>query len=265
MELDKFYTPFEVAKECIQLVPEVNSYDLIIEPSAGNGSFSNQLNCLAYDIDPAKENIIQKDWFSVEPILNKRILVIGNPPFGKRSSVAKQFIKHSQRIGAETIAFILPDTFSKLTNQSKALFPEEWRLVIEHKLTNCNFILEDNKEYFVPCSFYVWTKRPGSINLRQRKEKNNNDFIFLPRESKEADFSINGNSGKVKELSNITNPKSEHYIKAKNKSVEELKNIFSNLDYKFLSSVNGKNAWIGQQDILKAYNAYQKEKNMENI
>ncbi len=258
MGLDKFYTQRQIAAECIQLIPEIDTYDLIIEPSAGTGSFSSQVNCVAYDLEPAVAGIIQQDWLTVKPFEAKHILVLGNPPFGPRSSVAKQFIKHSRTIGAETIAFILPDTFSKLTNQSKALFPENWSLIVEHKLSDCNFKLEDGKNYYVPCSFYVWTKRKSEINLRQVKVSPTNDFIFLPRGSKEADFSINGNSGKVKEIKDITNPKSEHYIKAEDKSVEELKDIFSKIDYTALSSVNGGNYWLGQQDILKAYNNYLK-------
>ena len=256
MSLDKFYTSKEVAKECINLVPEINTYDLIVEPSAGNGSFSSQLNCIAYDIAPENENIIKEDWFNVKPFSEKHILIIGNPPFGPRSSLAKKFIKHAQKVGAETIAFILPDTFSKLSNQSKSLFPDNWRLIVEHKLNNCNFITEDNKNYFVPCTFYVWTSREGEINLRQIKEKATDDFIFLPRGDLNADFVVNGNSGKVKEIKDVTNSKAEHYIKAKSVNPETLWQIFSQLDYNKFSSVNGGNFWIGQQEILKAYNLW---------
>ena len=59
MSIDKFYTQVEVAKECIDLVSDLDTYDLIIEPSAGNGSFSSQLNCIAYDIEPENKNIIK--------------------------------------------------------------------------------------------------------------------------------------------------------------------------------------------------------------
>ena len=254
MSIDKFYTQIEVAKECINLIPELNTYDVIIEPSAGDGSFSSQLNCIAYDIEPERENIIKQDWLTTGPVTGKHILVVGNPPFGSRSSLAKAFIRHSQIIGAETIAFILPDTFSKLTNQSLSLFPKNWKLIVEHKLSNSNFIIQDSsKPYFVPCTFYVWTKRPSDINLRQIKLEPSEDFEFLPRESTEADFTINGNSGKVKELYEVTNSKAEHYIKAKKKSADELKKIFKTLDYTFFSSVHGGNAWISQQEILKAY------------
>lgn len=254
MSIDKFYTDPLIAKECIDLIPNIESYQLIIEPSAGNGSFSRQLNCLAYDIEPEDNNIIQQDWLKVKPFKETHILVIGNPPFGNRSSLAKSFIKHSQKIGAETIAFILPDTFSKLSNQSLSLFPKEWKLIVEHKLSNSNFIIQNSKKpYYVPCTFYVWTKKESGINLRQQKIQPTNDFIFVSRGNENADFTINGNSGKVKELYEVTNPKSEHYIKAKDKTAEELKKIFKSLNYTFLSSVNGGNAWIGQQEILKAY------------
>lgn len=254
--MDKYYTPKSVALECISLVQDLDSYDLIIEPSAGNGAFSSQLNCISYDIEPENDSIITKDWFTIQPPQAQHILVIGNPPFGPRSSLAKQFIKHSQKIGAETIAFILPDTFSKLSNQSLSLFPIEWKLIVEHKLSSCNFIIENEKIYYVPCSFYIWTKKESNINLRKIKIPNSEDFIFLKREDKNADFSINGNNGKVKEINKITNPKAEHYIKAAKKNKDELIKIFNSLDYDFLSSVNGGNAWIGQQEILQAYNNY---------
>ena len=254
MSIDKFYTKQSVATECINLIPDLDSYSLIIEPSAGDGSFSKQLNCIAYDIEPEDESIIQQDWLKTEKVETKSLLVIGNPPFGTRSSLAKDFIKHSQKIGAETIAFILPDTFSKISNQSETLFPKNWRLIVEHKLSDSNFIIDGNKPYFVPCSFYVWTKKPGNTNLRQIKEPPSEDFSFLPRGSVNADFTINGNSGKVKKLSEVTNSKAEHYIKAMKKSKEELISIFNSLDYARYSSVNGGNFWIGQQEILKAYN-----------
>ena len=260
MGVDKFYTPKNTAKECIDLVPDLKSYDLIIEPSAGNGSFSKQLDCIAYDIEPEDDSITQQDWLKTTPFRAEHILVIGNPPFGTRSSLAKAFIKQSQKIGAETIAFILPDTFSKITNQSLSLFSEKWGLIVEHKLNNSTFEVEGKETYHVPCTFYVWTKRKSNVNLRQVKLKPTKDFEFLSRENISADFCINGNSGKIRNLNEITNPKAEHYIKAKDKSVEELRKIFENLNYSFLSSVNGGNAWIGQQDILKAYYKYQNQK-----
>ncbi len=239
------------------MVPNIEQYDLIVEPSAGNGSFSKQLNCIAYDIEPEDVSIIEKDWFSVSSLKGNHILIIGNPPFGNRSSLAKQFIKHSQKLGAETIAFILPDTFSKVSNQSLSLFPAEWRLIVEHKLSNCFFSIS-GEAYKVPCSFYVWTKQKGDFSLRKLPLKENGDFFFCPRGDPQAEFSINGNSGRIKEIEEITNPKAENYIRSGKKAKKELIEIFSNINFSFYSSVNGGNAWIGKQEILQAY--YEKEK-----
>lgn len=256
--LDQFYTNPDTAKKCIDLIPDLDSYDCIIEPSAGTGSFSNLLECYAYDLEPKDSDIIQQDWLTFSPSYTyNHLLVVGNPPFGSRSTLAKDFIKKSRSIKAETIAFILPNTFSKITNQSQTLFPNDWRLIVEELLTiEESTFIKDNKSYHVPCSFYVWTKRVGTINLRQTKMLPSDDFTFLSREDMNADFSINGNSGKVKEIFEITNPKAEHYIKAGVKTVEELKIIFNQINWSFLSSVNGGNAWIGQQDILKQYYSF---------
>lgn len=251
-ELDKFYTLPEVAKSCIDLIDGLDDYDFCIEPSAGNGAFSKQLkNCRAYDILPEVDGVEKKNWFEVEK-QSGRFIVVGNPPFGSRNTLSKNFIKHSVLIGATTIAFILPDVFSKISNQPKTVFPEEWRLIVEHKLPDNSFTLE-GEVYHVPCTFYVWTKEPGELNLRQVRLEATNDFEFSKRGSTEADFTINGNSGKIKDLSEVTNPKAEHYIKAKGKDVNELRKIFNKCDFSFMSSVNGGNAWIGQQEILKAY------------
>ena len=255
--LDKFYTKKEIALSCINAIENINEYDCIIEPSAGDGSFSTQIKCFAYDIAPEHKDIIEQDFLSINTIqfnnFNK-ILVLGNPPFGARSSLAKSFIKKSILLGATTIAFILPDTFSKLTNQS--CFPKNWSLIKVVKLDGTCFT-ENGKDYYVPCSFYIWTKEKTEINLREVKLSPPKEFSFLSRGDMNADFSINGNNGKVKSLDEITNPKAEHYIKIANGyNIEDIKNIFQQIKYDFKSSVNGGNAWIGQQDIIKAFNAF---------
>lgn len=47
-KLDRFYTPHSSAEHCINTIENIKDYDLIIEPSAGSGSFSNLIpECLA--------------------------------------------------------------------------------------------------------------------------------------------------------------------------------------------------------------------------
>ena len=71
-QLDKFYTQSQVVTKCIDMclhnlnINKLN--DIIIEPSAGQGSFTLQLieifeNVISYDIEPENEKIIKQDYF----------------------------------------------------------------------------------------------------------------------------------------------------------------------------------------------------------
>ena len=70
--IDKFYTKPNIAKQCVSIFAkaiEVSSDDLIVEPSAGNGSFIKPLKrikCSKVFIDIAPEsNLVTKaDFFS---------------------------------------------------------------------------------------------------------------------------------------------------------------------------------------------------------
>ena len=118
ISLDKYYTPKELAKYCIDKTYEIigeHNISEVIEPSAGNGSFSLQIPtlCWAYDIEPEHVNIIKQDFLELDiPYLWGR-LIIGNPPYGSRLSLAQKFYKKAVNLG-DYIAFILP--ISQLNN-----------------------------------------------------------------------------------------------------------------------------------------------------
>lgn len=109
IELDKFYTPKETAKQCIDLFFETfTGVTEIIEPSAGNGNFSLQIpNCISYDLEPEHESIIKQDFLKLELQYKKGRALIGNPPFGDRNNLARSFYKHACKMG-DMIGFILP-------------------------------------------------------------------------------------------------------------------------------------------------------------
>ena len=73
---DKYYTDPKISKYCIDKTFEIigkENINSIIEPSAGNGSFSNQLDCIAYDIIPDADNIIKQDFLKLEINYEKRL------------------------------------------------------------------------------------------------------------------------------------------------------------------------------------------------
>ena len=113
---DKYYTPIDLAKECINKTFEIigrENITEIIEPSAGNGSFSNQIeNCIAYDLVPENENINQANFLGLKLKYKIGRLFIGNPPFGVHSKLAIDFYNKCCYYG-DYIAFILPISFYK--------------------------------------------------------------------------------------------------------------------------------------------------------
>ena len=57
-----------------------------------------------------------------------KIHVIGNPPFGRQSSLAIKFIRHSAKF-CNTISFILPKSFKKDSMRNKV--PLDFHLIHE--------------------------------------------------------------------------------------------------------------------------------------
>lgn len=156
--LDKFYTNPKIAEFCLNRLGSIERFSEVIEPSAGAGSFSNLLeSCTAFDIAPEHDSIVQQDWFQYERArgYDERVLVVGNPPFGKRNSLALRFINHAA-VFADTVAFVLPLSFMKDSVQARV--HQNLHLVDSVQLPKNSFLLR-NKPYDVPCVFQVWEWR----------------------------------------------------------------------------------------------------------
>ena len=122
--LDQFYTNKDIALKCYSKLNEIinlNEYDKHLEPSAGSGSFFNIMDNtkkIGLDIKPKEKDIIKMNFFDYKPEKDKRYLVIGNPPFGRVSSLAVKFFNKSAEF-ANCIAFIIPRTFKRVSIQNK--------------------------------------------------------------------------------------------------------------------------------------------------
>lgn len=116
---DKYYTPSNIVDLCLREVKQTLIKDnvvpfRIIEPSAGNGRFSLKIKgCIAYDIEPEHPSIIKQDFLTCDLKYQEHTLIIGNPPFGSRLSLAQKFYKKAIQL-SDYIAFILP--ISQLNN-----------------------------------------------------------------------------------------------------------------------------------------------------
>lgn len=112
IELDKYYTPPDLAEYIVNKTKEIIGEENIteyIEPSAGAGVFLDYLDkpYLAYDIEPEDNRIIKQDFLALEIEYKKGRCVIGNPPFGRGNSLSMAFYKKSVHLG-DYISFISP-------------------------------------------------------------------------------------------------------------------------------------------------------------
>jgi len=163
--LDQFYTHPYVSEGCFKkLLTCINASEThFIEPSAGNGAFSDLLQLSGFefealDLEPKKSYIKQQDFFDYSPAPSdsgKKIVVVGNPPFGKNASLALRFFNKSAAF-CDMIAFILPATFKKPSIQKKMAL--NFHLIHEEDTPYNAFIFEGNS-YNVPCVFQIWEKR----------------------------------------------------------------------------------------------------------
>uniref|UniRef100_A0A6C0EKE0 Uncharacterized protein n=1 Tax=viral metagenome TaxID=1070528 RepID=A0A6C0EKE0_9ZZZZ len=164
--IDKYYTKTEVVDLCIETIKNkinIDNEHLIIEPSAGNGAFIDGIKTLCdnykfYDKEPEHDDIDKQDYLELEFEAFEKYEkkhIIGNPPFGRQSSLAIKFIKHSCKF-CNTISFILPKSFKK--DSLKKHFPLHFHLIEEKDLPTNSFLVNDI-EYDVPCVFQIWEKK----------------------------------------------------------------------------------------------------------
>ncbi len=161
--IDKYYTSETAVSECIRIFRDavsINPEDIIIEPSAGNGAFLASLRSIhsrviAYDIEPEEDTIQKQDFLTLCMDPNLTYHFVGNPPFGRQSSMAKKFIKRACMYG-QTVSFVLPKSFKKESFQKA--FPLNFHMKSCIDLPSFSFIL-DGKPWDVPCVFQVWEKR----------------------------------------------------------------------------------------------------------
>lgn len=264
--LDKFYTISSIAKICVKMVDNIypiSEFDLVVEPSAGNGSFLHEIqseNKIGLDISPEHDDIIKMDFFEYTPYIDKHhILTIGNPPFGKVSSLAIRFFNHAAK-WSDVIAFIIPKTFRKTSVQNRLSM--EFHLVKDMNIPNkpCSFV----PPMSVKCCFQVWERR-GVNRVAVVLPDVHADWKFLKYGPKDehgqptpptgADFAIRAYGGQCgfiqrDELHKLR-PKSWHFIKS-NIDVNELIDIFNKLDYSDSLNTARQNS-IGKKELVQLY------------
>jgi predicted RNA methylase len=258
--IDKYYTSSNAVKKCMELIMQniqIKEYDLCIEPSAGNGSFIENIKLIFndykfYDLEPEHSEIIKQDYLTFDYsklIKGEKIHVVGNPPFGRQSSLAIKFIKKSAEY-CDSISFILPKSFKK--DSLKKHFPLRFHLECEYDLPDNSFMV-NNTSYNVPCVFQIWVKK--NIQRIVPPKLVPNKYKFVKKEEKH-DISfrrVGVNAGKVDRVTENKSFQSHYFIKFDAILTDELFDKLSNINYNCKDNTVGPKS-IGKQELMKEFN-----------
>lgn len=279
-ELDQFFTKPDVALTVVQKLIDEVSFNIedfyFIEPSAGAGSFIDATKVAlpnpyitGYDIDPQREDIKYKNFLTdefseIEHIPYDQTFFIGNPPFGKKASLAIEFINRSLELGGYC-GFILPLTLRRYFTQK--LIDEKASLIVDFDL-DTNIFTFQGKEYPVRCCFQLWTKVETDMpNLRRltAPKRNHPDFdSWIYNATKNAEKFFNedweiailrqgwGDFTPILKESNTELSKKKQWILIKPQN-EEVKNRLLSIDYKKLAEGNTSVRGFGKADLVEEY------------
>ena len=259
--IDKFYTKKEVAMYCINLFKEYvapNNDDLIIEPSAGNGGFIDAIKSLKcnyefYDLEPEHDEIVKQDYLLYNAYKNenayKNIHIVGNPPFGRQSSLAIKFIKKSCEF-CTSISFILPRSFKK--DSLKKTFPLNFHLLFEIDLPENSFLV-NAKEHDVPCIFQIWIKKTYNREVSAKLEPHNFAFVEKTNNPSISIRRVGVNAGTIDVNSANKSVQSHYFIRFTNtNSLEKNIDLLKSIVYDSNNTVGPKS--IGKQELIKEFN-----------
>ena len=257
--IDKYYTKPSVVNQCIKLVKKyinISNNDLIIEPSAGNGSFIDKIKTLSsnykfYDLEPEHNEVVKQDFLELnyKKLKDTNIHIIGNPPFGRQASLAIKFIKKCC-LFSNSISFILPKSFKK--ESMKKSFDKHYHLIYEIDLLENSFLV-NGIESDVPCVFQIWQWKE---ELREEIDKKSPlQFTFVKKEDT-PDISfrrVGVNAGTIMKEITDKSFQSHYFIKfTNNKTIDENIEKLKLIKFNFNNTVGPKS--ISKPELIDEFN-----------
>lgn len=270
---EKYYTNQKCVDMCIENIKKlgfINENDIIIEPSAGNGSFIDHILKLVnesyyFDIDPENELITQQDFLQLDLnstfSQNTNFHFIGNPPFGRQSSLAIKFIKHICKFDkTKSICFILPKSFKKISMQK--YIPLNYHLLFEKNVSDDKYFNLNGNDINIPCVFQIWYNKIDELRYVPEilEEKG---YTFIKKEEICFDKTISlrrvGISAGEIYFENLSSKsfQSHHFIRFNNKNnYTRIINNIDNIKNDFIHDNTTGPRSLSKQDIIFVLNKY---------
>ncbi len=251
--LDQYFTKPDVVRRCLSQLEDIHSYDLLVEPSAGAGAFlfsTVHPNKTGIDVDPKHSDILKDDFlnYCIDPKY-KKVLVLGNPPYGRYHHLSKAFILHAMSFpNVKTIGFVLPNVYRKHTRQR--IIPSDWRIKSITELGRNSFLL-DGQDYHVPTSFFVFDRSTGK-DLRVVIPDNitgTKDFLFANRH----DFDVFVFGASPKRVIRDPKPNNRGYFLKSLIPIDLLVNRIQSIDWQGNSCASGGVYWLTKYEFWHQY------------
>lgn len=253
--LDRLFTSPKLVDIVLSKL-DLGRYQVFIEPAAGAGAFSSRIRgCIALDLAPAAPHIRRQDYleYHYQRAGEQKVLVLGNPPFGRNLSLAIAFINHSTF--ADTVAFVLPPSIQK-PSILKRIDPFLHLTQVVELPSEDAFLLND-KPYSLPCVLAVFDRK--HVKRRPPKPLHTDDFSFT-RNLAEASFAVarvGGRAGFAKPITADISVSSHYFVKAH--AAQVTVDLFNTFTYPSRDWTVGPRS-ISHDDIVGAYLRWAKSK-----
>ena len=195
---DKYYTPTDVAKECVEFFNktlaenDIDTSDCVyIEPSCGDGSFARHLkNPLCLDIKPDYPGALTQDFLKWLPVTRQLpMLFIGNPPYGWGNKLSLAFLQHIFHImkckyPVKGVGFVLPVGFiQKHTTYARKV--AGMFKILGHTPSGRSFVLPDGKTHELGSNTHFIVYKPITQREEGEASKEINMTIRISRGTKQ--------------------------------------------------------------------------------
>jgi predicted RNA methylase len=176
---EQYYTPRQLALELVAQIEKVLGPlegKTVLEPAGGTGAFIEAVEAagvnrvISFDIEPLHELVTEGSFLDQE-ILERNLITISNPPFGRNNSLSIPFFNRAAEL-SDAICFIVPRSWRKwsVTNRLDLGFELVLDIDLEIDYVDASGIPMSTKTHLATC-FQIWLKAEKSREIVRVQDK----------------------------------------------------------------------------------------------